>query len=352
MVRACRAVTEYNSVLSRTTLLHHRESGVSLQTPLLVPSFSSRGFARYSTGRTTELQKVLRTSAEFLTDVFLVSAFDIAHNHLPSPTDFPCKPALVFVDSGGYEISGVSDYSTAIHEPAQDATWTSDFLHSIYHNWPPEMPAVFVSFDHPKERHNFESQVASARMLFRNYQHHLNLFLLKPETAEQTTLDNAIRSAVAHPDELAGFDIVGVTEKELGNTMLDRMCEIAKLRFAMDDANISSPIHVFGALDPIAVCFYFVAGAEIFDGLTWLRYAFHDDVCVYKHNAAVLDYGLTLSDDAIQSLVLSKNLYALESLRERMSVFHSTQDFRDFGTHSALIEAAGKSLRARFPGRS
>jgi hypothetical protein len=34
----------------------------------------------------------------------------------------------------------------------------------------------------------------------------------------------------------------------------------------LDEAGVKSPIHVFGALDPLTVCLYFVAGAEVFDG--------------------------------------------------------------------------------------
>lgn len=338
-------------MLSRTTQVRHPQSGVSLRTPLLIPSFSSKGFPSTHRDGSSELQTVLYASAEFLTDVFLVSAYDIAHSHLPSPIDFPCKPELVFVDSGGYEISTSSDYSTVTHHPTQSEPWTIDRLRSVFDRWPAEIPAVFVSFDHPKERHQFIEQVAMARKLFREHPHQLTLLLLKPETLDQNTLAETIRTSVANAEQLRGFDIVGVTEKELGHTMIGRMCEITKLRLAMDEAEIRAPLHIFGALDPVAVCLYFIAGAEIFDGLTWLRYAYNDDICVYKHNVAALNFGLTTSDDIVQSRVLSENLYALEDLRERMSVFVSTGNFDDFGTHAEMLKKAAKSLRSRFPGR-
>ena len=124
------------------------------------------------------------------------------------------------------------------------------------------MPAAFVSFDHPKERKPFEDQVADAKRLFQEHWNHLRVLLLKPETRTQMTLGTVILSAVAKVEELDRFDIIGLTEKELGRTMLDRMSSIAKLRLAMDDAAIRTPLHIFGALDPLTVCLYYVSGAE------------------------------------------------------------------------------------------
>ena len=54
-----------------------------------------------------------------------------------------------------------------------------------------------------------------------------------------------------------------VIEKELGDSALVRMERIARLRRALDDAEVKAPVHVFGALDPILSCMYFLAGAEI-----------------------------------------------------------------------------------------
>ena len=48
-------------------------------------------------------------------------------------------------------------------------------------------------------------------------------------------------------DSLRDFDVIGFTEKEIGNSVLDRMNNIAKLRIAMRKANINKPIHIFGS---------------------------------------------------------------------------------------------------------
>ena len=228
-----------------------------MTTPLLVPSFSSKGFARSKKNGKSEIGKIFATAGEFLTEVFLISAYDIFYGHLPHPSDLSCMPEMIFVDSGGYEISTDRDYSSVIDPLPHPEQWSTTNLESVYDNWPDQVPAVFVSFDHPDDRKPFADQAADARRLFRSRRQHLTLLLLKPETKAQTTLKETINSAVANAAELGSFDIVGVTEKELGRTMLDRMAQITRLRLAMDEAGTKTPLHIFGALDPLSVCLYY-----------------------------------------------------------------------------------------------
>jgi hypothetical protein len=70
-----------------------RINGVEAErTPLLVPSFSSKGFP--------DADKVIRTTSEVIDGPALVSAYDIWHKKITPPFDFA---TLLFLDSGGYE---------------------------------------------------------------------------------------------------------------------------------------------------------------------------------------------------------------------------------------------------------
>ena len=60
-------------MLCRTSTIQHKDSGVSLTTPLLIPSFSSKGFARSKRDGKSEIGKILKTMDEFLTEIFLRS---------------------------------------------------------------------------------------------------------------------------------------------------------------------------------------------------------------------------------------------------------------------------------------
>jgi len=334
----------------RRSTIRDQYSGVELKTPLLIPSFSSKGFPSPRPTGNSEIGHILEAAGEFLTDVYLISAYDIYHRHLPHPSDLSHKPEMIVVDSGGYEISTDFDYSIKSDIACVPKQWTPRYYTSVIDSWPNEIPAVFVSFDHPDIRKQFSDQVKDATLLFEPFPQHMKLFLLKPETKDQHTLKNAITSALGNVGQLARFDIVGVTEKELGSNMLDRMAQIAKLRSAMDAAQVPAPLHVFGALDPLSVCLYYIAGAEIFDGLTWLRYTYHEGVCMYTHNIGPLKYGLHVRDSLIRMRSLADNYYALQTLQQRLREFEATGSFAKLEPHAELLSNASDSLQTKLKG--
>lgn len=347
MENAIHVWTERLSMFCRTQTLVHRGSGVRIQTPLMVPSFSSKGFARSSRvqrnkkrkdGYRSLLHKTLVSTTEFITESFLISAFDIARGHLPPPGELERFPNLIFLDSGGYEISDYQDLSE-IDEPVPvDKKWNVSDLKKIHDAWPHEIPAAFISFDHPKLRRPFKSQVEEARKLFHGQKQHFRTFLLKPESKSQTTLRDTLKSVLKNIKLLKYFDIVGVTEWEIGGNMLERMANIAKLRLAMDEMKLRHiPLHIFGALDPLSTVLYFMAGAEIFDGLTWLRYAYCDARCVYRHNQAALAFALETSDESARMQIIVRNYYYLKQLEQQLKDFAATGNFDKLRSFSGQL---------------
>lgn len=331
-------------MLARTSTLRHKASGVTLRTPLLIPSFSSKGFA-VSAGA-SEVGKLFELSASFVTRICLVSAFDIAKQHLPPPDKFPVKPELLIVDSGGYEVSDDHDLSATKREAPMDRQWDDNMLRAVLDVWPDEMPAMFVSNDDPRHPVSLEDQLARARSLFKGRRQHLHTFLIKPETPTQLTLRESLAKLNADIHLIASFDAIGVTEKDLGRSILDRMEQIARLRRCMDEAQIPAPIHVFGALDPLTACLYFIAGAEMFDGLTWLRYAYDaSGACVYRNNYGLTEFGPHQKDDVIFARTLSANYYYLERLEEDLRVYVSNnEDFSRLPQRDKLKEAQDQLL--------
>lgn len=338
-------------MFARSSTIRHRTSGVALQTPLLIPSFSSKGFARSKKDGKSEIGKILAASGEFLTEAYLISAYDIYHGNLPAPKDLPFTPELVFLDSGGYEISTDRDYSSVIDPLPAPKPWDLSKLQSVLGDWPEELPLAMVSYDHHEERKPVADQIVAARKLFRKYQQHVHLLLVKPETTTQTLLDEALKSVIADAAQLGSFDMIGVTEKELGRSMLDRMVQVARLRLAMDDADVKVPIHVFGSLDPLSVCLYYISGAEVFDGLTWIRYGYDNGRCLYTHNLGMLKYGLDVRDDLVKSRAMADNYYCLQALQRRLREFEATKKWDKLAPHEKLIEDACDSLATRLKRR-
>lgn len=330
-------------MLCRTSILVHPASGASLETPLLVPSFSSKAFG-FGHGGKAEVHLVLDAAQEFITRTCLVSAYDVHYRYVPQPQDLAITVDLMFLDSGGYEVSDDRDLSAVekpVHRPEE---WDAAKLRSIWDRWPAGLPAVLVSYDHSNHRRPVTEQLRDAKQAALTKPGHLHSFLLKPEAQEERSLESALRALQAQVGELAGFQLLGVTEKELGNSPLERMVRIAGLRTALNDASLRIPIHVFGALDPLSVSLYFVAGAEVFDGLTWSRYAYNSGRCVYVHNNATVAYGLEVNDDEARVRTIKDNLRYLDQLERSLRRLAETRDWTHLNDNRDLVQAATERM--------
>jgi len=280
----------------------------------------------------------------------LISAYDLAYGHIPHPEDLPAVPELIIVDSGGYETRIEHDMSTAVHWPHEPLPWDETSYREELDQWPDRFPASFVSYDDPSKRLPLAKQVANAVDLFSRYPGQLHTFLIKPETTGQKDLSNVIATVISAPQQITGFDFIGVTEKELGSSMLDRMYNVARLRIALDGTNIRTPLHVFGALDPLSCVLFFLAGAEVFDGLTWLRYAFRDGLCVYSQNYGALAIGVQHRDSRVRARILTDNVHYLQRLSIQMEKFLLDRDFAQFEHHAEFLASEYDTLRARLQG--
>jgi hypothetical protein len=327
--------------LCRSTRIHH-PLGATLETPLLVPSFSSKGFG-YGSRRESEIRNRFAVVSEYLTDTMLVSAYDIAHGYLESIESAITE--LTIVDSGGYEIYDIQDLSTVYRHPVQPKEWKVEQLRKVYDAWSEHIPAVFVSYDHPDVRQSLSKQIDAARSLFFDYPRQLHTLLVKPETKNQQYVK--IKNVIANVEDIRDFNMVGFTEKELGRSILDRMNNIAVIRMAMDDADINLPIHIFGSLDPITSVLYFLAGAEIFDGLTWLRYGYREGVASYQHNCGALDIGIERQDNFIVAKMMQENLGYLLKLTHQMQKYLLDGDFAQLTPHSDFFRDSYNLLRTK-----
>ena len=129
--------------ISRTTTLIHQGTGVRIDTPLLVPSFSSKGF-QIRTDKTSEVQVILKAAGEFITESYLISAYDISYKLIPRPDKLPFRPNVIVLDSGGYEISKSRDMSDVINPVPGKNVWNAKMLGSIHDAWPKEYATILV----------------------------------------------------------------------------------------------------------------------------------------------------------------------------------------------------------------
>jgi hypothetical protein len=332
-------------MLARSNKLIH-PLGVEIETPLLVPSFSSKGFAfkkkkRKKDADVSESLDALEFSKEFLTESLLVSAYDIFHKHIPF-TENDISTEVTFLDSGGYESGNTYDISTTSKFNYDLKHWDLEKLKEVLNKWPEHKAAIAVRFDHGSHKFSLSEQIE----LFEQFPKMQSDFLIKPEPKDQgyVKIDNIIRNI----KQLKSFDIIGITERELGHSILKRMVHIAKIREALDNNGISSPIHIFGSLDPLTSILYFLAGGEIFDGLTWLKYSYFNNAAIYISNFGVLnsELGINVKDSQVKSMAIVKNTYYLEKMKNTMKDFIN---YHDFGLFDNLAgEGFGKIIEKSY----
>jgi hypothetical protein len=294
------------------------------RTPLLVPSFSSKGFP--------DVNKIVEYSSELIDGVALVSAYDLHYKLITSPLNFP---SLIFLDSGGYEASKdkeLSDIGDRDHLPRD---WTHEMHEKQLVTWKSSVPSVLISFDAPDDKLSLDDQIKRAKNMAPNQANFLREILLKPEKSGQIRLH--MKEIVARVHALADFDIIGVTEKEVGNSIIDRMKNIATLRNALTKVGLEIPIHVFGSLDTVTTPLYFLAGADIFDGLTWLRYAYYKGNTIYKQNFGALEFGTSVNADLVNARCWNSNYYYMKNMESEMRRFLKANDFGVFQFHSEMF---------------
>ena len=303
----------------------------SLSVPLIVPSFSSRGFPQARRDLDEVTRNHFRDFAPFF-EAILVSAFDLHFGYV-DPKDIP-QTSTVFVDSGGYESREWEDDSATHlkHLPGPNEEWTADLMMSAIAKLPDEPRFVFVNLD---LEDNLVAQVRSAHTQLQRFRSAKKSFLLKeeptgtssgPPSDRMRPLAESLADLPAVVTELATFDVFGVPEKSLGASYAERLANLQLLSGLLKKHGLNLPIHVFGALDPLTVRAYVMAGGDIFDGLTWIRYAYRNNQCVYLGNdiLAESDFSEDLTEG--KNAVFARNYGELIALQNELRSYRESQD--------------------------
>jgi hypothetical protein len=282
---------------------------------------------------------------EYISEEVLVSAYDIHHGHVTPPFDFA---SAIFLDSGGYEASKETELSDTYEGNHTGKGWSFEKHQQVLSDWKSNSPTVCVSYDHHSERMATKDQIIRAKAIVLPPGNSARALLIKPETEDSKRLHlENILPAVKH---MTGFAVIGVTEKEIGNSTLSRMINVAKLRKELDAHHPGLPIHVFGSLDTISTFLYFLAGADIFDGLTWLRYAFSNGDTVYRHHFGALTLPITTNSDIVEGRCWTNNYQYMQEMRLSMIKFVADGRFEHFGRHHENLKKAYDVMIAELGG--
>lgn len=287
----------------------------------------------------SESTRALETMGSLLGESMLVSTYDIHHRLMLKPQSFFKGRKAVFLDSGGYELA--PDFDST--EPSQGVNHALPFTESNYiavlKKLPRDVPLVIANFDWGVRGRSVKEQMQNARELFEQFPGTVKNFILKP-TGRRRYLD--VDEVRQHVEDYRSFDILGLTEKELGRDFLERLDVLARIKAEMDRRDVKIPIHIWGGLDPVMTPLYFFAGAEIFDGVSWLRYVYHKGSAVYRDCYGPLELGLETSLDRTRAHAMNDNLIFLRRLTTTLRRFvdGAAKDFGVFEWHGDRFKAA------------
>lgn len=289
-----------------------------IDTPLLIPSFSSKILS--------DVNEAIRVMKEIIAESMLVSAYDIHHSTIETPivfTDF------LIIDSGGYECNRrfVPQEGEISHiEPKE---WSSDLynetLEKIEFNDRITKTAI-VNFDHPDIRESFDNQINKAEDFFKKWDSKIKIFLAKPEKKGERFLNIENIIKFIRVSDISIFDIIGFTDKELGPSLLERMASVVKIRNALNEKEMNIPIHIFGSLDTVTTPLYFLSGADVFDGLSWMKFYFQDEFVHYLNSGSSLFEGITMTEKQIATKTWVHNIGQIDKLQNSMMSYLGDYD--------------------------
>lgn len=346
-------------MLARRTRLSLHD-GCSIDLPRLVPAFTSKGFPFFPPGteKRSEVTHALELTGTLLEDSFLISAYDLHHRHLIKPHRFFKNTEVLFVDSGGYEMGLEFDSTEPKRESHNPKPFSATDYQRVLRRFPQNLPIVITNLDWKTSSANsIEDQILAAQELFHQFPQFTSDFILKPRKTKRGEKKGELRKELpltellAEVSKLRAFDIIGVTEKEIGKNLLARLKNLARLRVALDREGVDAPIHVWGGLDPVITPLYFFAGAEIFDGVSWLRYAYRNGIAVYRDCSEVLNFSIETSFDHVRFKAMVENLSVLRRLTSSLRSFVDSkgQSFSMFEWNQEALQRAYAVLSTQIP---
>ena len=294
------------------------------RTPLVLPSFSSKVWSTKSDK--VLLSETVARIGGIIVSPILVSAYDL-HSHWldDKQGNLALASPLTFIDSGGYETgrnaSEAAGAGTDRPSPEHVVFGKEDHRQALA-GWSADRPAVVVNYDTYSEDLRRQIHAATTLCPGRSVG---RMLLLKPGTEKIGLLD-IIRQIGSNARAMSGVDAVGLTEKEAGTCLHERLRTIAALRGELNTYGFGEmPIHVFGGLDPVRTPLYFLAGADIFDGLSWLRFGYSDGQAVYLDAYASFLHPDLPIDEAVW-LVRRANYFETTRMQTNMLGFLATGD--------------------------
>ena len=144
------------SKLARNLPLTIRRQPTGIETPLLVPSFSSKDLL--------DIAPVFEALIPSITESFLISDYDVAHGLIKPPLSPVAE--ILFLDSGGYEVSKDYDIMDPLYPVPESKEWNVEKYLEVLTSFEPTMPTIVTFFYPPNVYRDIPVQIESALNVF------------------------------------------------------------------------------------------------------------------------------------------------------------------------------------------
>lgn len=301
--------------------------------PLFVPSFSSKGNLFFPKGDgkfvsdNYELPEILNIR---LSETYLVSAYDIYYGFMPQDPEMWPETRYLFIDSGGYETNDSFDLSERNKYNYHVLPWDEEKMKEVYRRVLTcskfTNTTIILS--------GFDSCAGINDQLnrFADLQQEFPTAVINQLIKLTDRMDDVARILI-NSHKLSDIQILGFTEKELGHTLKERLIHVMLIKHELNNAGWNGLIHVFGGLEPSLSRLYFIAGADIFDGLSWQRTRYKGNATLYEpHN-----YFASSTEEENKLWMMIDNLSELRSIKDDLGIL---LDYR-----AQLSEQLGEKLK-------
>ena len=287
------------------------------QLPLLVPSFSSKGnlFLHTKDGKyVSDNYSLLQALDIKVSKTYLLSAYDIYYGFMPNdPNELPDTDYL-FIDSGGYEISDAFDLSERNKFNYSVLPWDVEKMKAVYRKICTcgkfkNTTIILSGYD---EQGPLNKQLKEIQLLKYEFPNAILNYIIRIGCPIRELLIEIKREKEYLSDTL----ILGFPEKDLGSTVCERLQNLILIKKSLLDCGWSGYIHLFGGLEPNLVKLYFLAGADIFDGLSWQRVRYRNDSNLYSPEHSLID----MSEEENKYLMMTDNLAVLSNITGELSI--------------------------------
>jgi hypothetical protein len=244
-----------------TRIFNLHRQGKDFLTPNFIPSFSSRDDHYLKERLEVFLPQIPQQT-------ILISAYDyfLLKQQKKIDADFikrRFKRKFLFLDSGGYEL-----------QFSEDKKWNPSTYAQVLNELNPDFYVGYDRIPSYTEISDTKNNVKISCDFLGNYDSHKERILLFHFSLKNTPINEINTIFQIIQDNQHIIDVIGFPERELGPNIIQACVFIKKLRYKLDEQKIFKPIHIFGCSDPKSIILFVLNGADLFDGIGWIKYAF------------------------------------------------------------------------------